>query len=106
MRPALRNCGIDGLDDLEVVRRSRVCIRHLYLAIPVAGPDLFARRNQDAVWSLAIRRRRGSVARTCEAGNPADKQIILGIDYVDAQIGSVRQVKSFRLRIDPGDVRA
>src|SRR5690242_12142117 len=96
MRAALRNCRTDGFDDLEVVRRTRVYIRHLHNAIAVPGPDFFGGGNQHPVWSLAVWRRWCSVARTCKPGNPAGKQIVFGIDDVDAEIRSIRKIKALR----------
>src|SRR5207245_8786852 len=96
---------LDGPYDFEIVRRTRIHVSHLYRAIAVASPDFFAGGHQDAIRSLTVWGWGRSVARTRETGNAAHEQVALGIDDVDAEVGSVGKVKSLGLGMHRGNVR-
>jgi len=107
-----RESRADGGDDLQIVGRVGVDVRHLDSAVSVPCPDLPVGGHHHAVRSRPVRRggaaagRRGRGESSSHATDAAHVDVALGIDDVHARVRPVGEVVSLGASIDPGNVRA
>ena len=95
-------------EDLQVVGRIRIDVRHLHCAVAIPRPEFPVRRYHYAVGTGAVCGRGTAAARqrASHAGNAGQEYVALGIDDVHAEVRSVCEVIPLCSRIDPGNVSA
>src|SRR6266571_8073855 len=103
-----RNSGADGLNDLQVLCRVGVDVRHLNRAIAVPCPEFPVWSYQHTVRAWAICGRGAATARRrpSHASNTAYVYIVLGVDYIHAEVRSVGEIVPLCSRIYPRNVSA
>src|SRR6266850_1738279 len=88
------DAGARGSDDIQVGGRVWIDIGDLHRAVPVAGPEMPIRGDQNPVRTGAVGRR-GSTTdwqRSGHAGHAADEDVVFGVDDVHAEIRSVGEI--------------